>query len=78
MARHERIQYRKRNQNSASPNRFKTQNSKIDKPGSASPRARFEQCTKLANDAATAGDLIKSEEYHQQADHYFRLIKNMP
>ena len=74
----ERIQNRKRNQNGARPIRSKKQKPKIDKRGRAGPRARFEHYKKLANDAATAGDLITSEEYHQQADHYFRLIKNMP
>ena len=77
MARQEGIQYGKRNQNGAS-NRSKKQNSKPNKLGPASPRASFEQYTKLANDAATAGDLVKSEEYHQRADHYFRLINKMP
>lgn len=42
---------------------------------SAQPKKSFDRYTALALAAATSGDAIKSENYYQYAEHYFRLMK---
>lgn len=42
--------------------------------GNADPRANLKRYTELAREAASAGDAVQSEYYHQHADHYRRII----
>jgi len=41
---------------------------------SGDPRANFKRYMELAREAASSGDAVQSEYYHQHADHYHRMM----
>lgn len=42
--------------------------------GTADPQMNYKRYMELARVAASAGDAVQSEYYHQYADHYRRLM----
>jgi hypothetical protein len=43
--------------------------------GSANIRTSYERYMALARAAVLAGDAVEAENYHQHAEHYFRLMQ---
>jgi hypothetical protein len=39
------------------------------------PRRNYERYLALAREAATAGDAVQTEHWHQHAEHYFRMMR---
>ena len=43
--------------------------------GSIDAKARYEKYLALARASAHAGNAVETENYHQHAEHYFRMMK---
>jgi Domain of unknown function (DUF4167) len=45
--------------------------------GPANIRTSYERYMALARAAVLAGDAVEAENYHQHAEHYFRLMREL-
>ena len=53
----------------------KSSRPRADRVGVANAKQSYERYMALAHAAASTGDAIESENFHQHAEHYFRLMR---
>ena len=63
------------NQNAANPNRSWDSQGPENIKVRGNAQTVYERYQQLARDAASSGDRVLAENYHQHAEHYFRVLR---